>query len=217
MSVSVVAHIGFLGTYGATGSTTSSAINTTGATFLIAEHSHFGGSTFSDSKSNTWTLLRTGNTGSHTLDFYIATNPTVGSGHTFTVTNGFASACIIAMSGLNAAFDRTNTPANATGSGTSVATAAFTPKYDNSVIFAALLSGTGSAQSINGTFAITDALTGTANAEGGGLAWMQQGTASSVTPTWSWTTANAAVIECLVFATSPSGGGSAGGAYPFVG
>lgn len=212
MSVAVVAHIGFLGTFGGTGSTTSSAIDTTGATFLIAAHAHYGGSSFSDNKGNTWTLLRTGNNGSHTLDFYVAKNPNVGSGHTFTVTNGYASACVAAMSGMNTVQDLgTGAPANTVSSGTSVSTSPFTPKYDNSAIFTALLNGSSTGTSVNGSFAIIDTLDGTADAEGGGLAWQQQGTAASITPTWSWTGSATAIIECLIFATAPSGSGGGGG------
>lgn len=218
MAVAVVAHIGFVGTTSG-GSTTSSSINTTGATFLIAAHAHFGGSTFSDNKSNTWTLLRTGNNGSLTLDMYVAITPIVGSGHTFTVVAGFPSAYIIAMSGLYTVQDLdTGAPANLGTSVTSLATAAFTPKYDNSLIVTGLAKGAGGIPSPNGAFSATDALGGVGGtALGGGIAWQQQGTKASVTPTWTWTTAVNAVIECLVFTTPPSGGGSAGGSYPFVG
>lgn len=220
MAVSVVAHVSVVGNFGGTGSSTSASIDTTGATLLVAAHSHFGGSSFSDNKSNTWTLLRTGNVTSQTLDFYVAINPIVGSGHTFTVTNGFPSAFVIAFSGVNTVQDLdTGAPANTGSSVTSVATAAFTPKYDNSLILTAISIGTSiTGISVNGSFAITDSSGGVAGqAQGGGIAWEQQGSKASVTPTWSWTGSCDAVIECLIFATPPSGGGSAGGSYPFVG
>ena len=67
---------------------TTSAIDTTGATLLVALIvTDTGGGTMSDSKGNTWTAL-TAHSGGTTVTgqlFYVS-NPTVGSGHTFTPT-----------------------------------------------------------------------------------------------------------------------------------
>lgn len=70
---------------GLNGATTSS-VDTTGATLLVMAVAYNTGSiTVSDSKSNTWTALTAQSNGSMYVRLYYAANPTVGAGHTFTV------------------------------------------------------------------------------------------------------------------------------------
>lgn len=108
-----IAHIAGINGGGSTGFTTS-GIDTTGATLLIATISRYSGGgsnpcTITDSKGNTWTPM-TGWTSSGTFDtmqawFSIPTS--VGSGHTITITKGaganpFAGGGFAAFSGSKA-------------------------------------------------------------------------------------------------------------------
>lgn len=89
---------------GAGGSTGS--VDTTGATILIAVGvADSGTPTITDSKGNTWnSLTQVGGSFPtyHRCRLYYVENPTVGTGHTFTVAGTNASACF-------AAFDATAT------------------------------------------------------------------------------------------------------------
>lgn len=82
---------------------TTAAIDTTGATILIATISSFTGTVpaISDSKGNTWTALPIQTypvNRSNTL--YYCANPTVGTGHTFSCPTTFSSMGIAAFSGI---------------------------------------------------------------------------------------------------------------------
>jgi RHS repeat-associated protein len=93
------------------------AIDTTGATFIIAAVSYNTGltPTITDSKGNTWTPLTASTvTGTVSERLYYAANPVVGTGYTFsnTATSNFSSICVAAgtiydaLSGLNHAVAR---------------------------------------------------------------------------------------------------------------
>lgn len=80
---------------------TSPNIDTTGATFLIANGvADSGVPTISDSKGNTWTAVPTIYGGSfptfHRQRLFYVENPTVGTGHNFTCSGTNASACFAA-------------------------------------------------------------------------------------------------------------------------
>jgi hypothetical protein len=66
---------------------TSSSMDTTGASLLVLGCGYQTSSalTVSDSKSNTWQLAHSEISGSTGAEIYYAENPTVGSGHTFTL------------------------------------------------------------------------------------------------------------------------------------
>ena len=67
---------------------TTASINTTGANFLVAVIADYTGQTtnISDSKTNTWTSRTAYTNGNNRVRIYYVTNPTVGTGHTFTAT-----------------------------------------------------------------------------------------------------------------------------------
>lgn len=94
---------------GSNGGTTSS-INTSTANLLVAEVASYypsGEPTLTDSKGNTWTLLTrhydTGLISSNRM--YYCINPTVGSGHTFTLSGASTFSNMNVM-----AFNNTTTP-----------------------------------------------------------------------------------------------------------
>jgi hypothetical protein len=97
--IALIAHTSKIVT-GSGNSGTSSAINTTGASLLVIQAISYTGpaemctaGNVTDSKSNTWNLVQvyTWN-GDRPICFWYAANPTVGSGHTFTVSNSGFSA-----------------------------------------------------------------------------------------------------------------------------
>src|SRR5690349_3343729 len=92
---------------GGSGGSTTSAIDTTGADFIVVGvlYSQAHHPTVSDSKSNTWTAVGSAHDSSQEgVQLYFCHNPTVGSGHTFSAlaSSSFASPFVIAFSGSDA-------------------------------------------------------------------------------------------------------------------
>jgi hypothetical protein len=123
---------------------TTAAIDSTGANLIVLVVSGTTGVTdytVSDSKSNTYTAL-TRYVGAPSVDVrmhYVAA-PTVGSGHTFTVTKNsggsmFPSVAVLAVSGAHATpHDQEN--GNNAASAAAVSTGNVTPSQDNELIVA---------------------------------------------------------------------------------
>lgn len=89
---------GYIACGAGVGGCTTSAINTSGASLLVAlDCSYLSGYTFSDSKSNTWTALTEYNSDNATCKIRYATNPTVGSGHTFQDVGTFGAVMVLAF------------------------------------------------------------------------------------------------------------------------
>lgn len=162
MTIALVTHAIGIDSLGA-GSAVTGSINTTGATLLVAYIARTGGFTaLVDSKLNTWTAIGSAQTylGGR---FYICSNPTVGAAHTFTLTAGGGSLCVLAFSGTlaNGSVDQQNGASNNTGE-IDITPGAITPSANNCVVISgfAYLIGTstfGEVASINdGAFTITD-------------------------------------------------------------
>lgn len=81
---------------GATGGTTS-AVDTTGAKLIVIHAGFSGTPTISDSKGNTWTAGTLVSTSPATQFFYCI-NPTVGTGHTFTIAASVGAIAVTAWS-----------------------------------------------------------------------------------------------------------------------
>lgn len=193
--VAVVAHTSIPGTGGGPGPFTSSAIDTTGATLLVivTANAVTWDPVISDSKGNTWNSaldVDDVSNNSHLMVHY-AYNPTVGSGHTVTVDGAlnFISAEVAAFSGIKTTanpVDQTNT--GRVGSAATVQPGSITPSVGGALIVCGL--GTagpaGISASINSGFAITDQLPlSSGNYYGSALAWLAQGSAAAVNPTWT--------------------------------
>lgn len=97
---------------GAGGPSTTSAVDTTGATLFVARLSDTGGSPgISDSESNTWT-----DTGKRV---YICENPTTSASHTFTIAAGsYQAITVAAFDGTDTGGATDQTATQATGTGT---------------------------------------------------------------------------------------------------
>lgn len=191
MPIALVAHLKGSSTNG-NGFTTSS-IDTTSANLLVAVLvDHGGNAAFADSKGNTWLTAISPQSGAPGSSPYIriiyVKAPTVGSGHTFTVTVTFGNPflAVAAFSGADTAapLDRTsfatNTFANTLQAGS------ITPTAANEVVVAgALVRATGTL-SIDSSYILTETgLYVGGTAYGGGLAYIVQSAAAATNPTWT--------------------------------
>jgi lysophospholipase L1-like esterase len=192
---------------------TTSAINTTGATLLVcvAAFNSAASVTISDSKSNTWTALTLQDPGGGLtvagLIYYVA-NPTVGTGHTFTITaTGNAPAgAFMAFSGVTTAspFDVQN-GANTNGSVTSLATGSVTPGQNNELVVSGLGLGAANTPSESASFTLVDHLSFVGGTSYGvDSSYKVQTTAAAVNPTWSWASATNAAAMIATFKQSPA-------------
>jgi hypothetical protein len=185
------------------GIVTTAAINTTGADLLVlgVAYNVGGPPSVSDSKGNTWIALtaRTSSNASHR--FFYAKNPTVGSGHTFTVSGSFSYPGIVvqAFSGADttAPFD---VEAGTSGSsGTSAATGAITPSAANCLIVAGCAN-----ESVTGLRVDAGLLQTTLNQLasaylGSATGWKAQTTAAAISPTWQWTPSSTWAASVVAF------------------
>jgi hypothetical protein len=172
---------------GISGATTAS-IDTTGADLLIIVATNQRGETATptDSKSNTWTALTAsqGTTYTRSQIFY-TTNPTVGSGHTFTLGGVGTAITVMAWSGADTSspYDVEN---GANGSASTIQPGTVTPSQNNSLVIAGLSFDANSTPTINSSFTretYTNYLLGTNY--GNASAYLIQDTLAATNPTWS--------------------------------
>lgn len=177
------------------GESASSAIDTTGADLIVVGIT--GGAApgltpaIADSKGNTYTGLTVyGSAGVAQVQLFYCQSPTVGSGHTFTVTANFqvVEYYVQAFSGSSPSpFDQEN-GGGSTGVVTSFQPGSITPSQANCLLVTVLAEcDNANLPSIDSGFTITDSdvIVG-ASHYGGGLAYLIQGAAAAVNPTWSW-------------------------------
>jgi len=194
----------------------SNAANSTGADILFISVSRYGGGdvpTVSDSKGNTWTPLTESVNGDNAARIYYALNPTVGTGHTFTVSgtavyptfiaHGFAGAA------LSSAFDAEN--GTTASSVTSVQPGSITPAENGEVIIANMALNTapgGAGVSINSGFTIGGFRDYSAGVNIAGYgAYFIQTTAAAINPTWSWTDSGFPAVRIASFKAAAVAGG----------
>jgi hypothetical protein len=144
----VVSGSGNTGTSLATGCTGSSSCNTTGADFILVTSLNFGSGgctagNLTDNKSNSYTLIGPyNNSGSRYLCMWYATNPTVGTGHTWTQANSYYTATIVSAwsSVITSSPLDVHTGSSSSSSTTTISTGSVTPSVNNDLCVA---SGTG--------------------------------------------------------------------------
>jgi hypothetical protein len=189
---------------------TTGAINTTGANLVVACVINYepDSATLADSKSNTWTPRTIQSSAATEVQLYYFAGGTVGTNHTFTATcSGTCYPVIVvaAFSGAHATpYDQEN-GAN-TGSDTSVQTGSVTPSENNELLFSCLSGNDTGSLTINSGFTITDDVPyeGGQHFTGGG-AYLIQGTASAVNPTWSWVNTTDVAVSIATFKSSGGG------------
>lgn len=172
---------------------TSPAVDTTGANLIVVGVASGSGTTptVTDSNSNTYTGLST-YTGTYNFSrLFYCLNPTVGSGHTFTLGGGALNqtCSIAAYSGVktSGAFDQQNGVFQNT-SGTTVQTGSITPTANGSLVITTLgvAGAAGATDSINSSLTVEQQLTfSSGNYYGNGLADYIQPTAGAINPTWT--------------------------------
>lgn len=178
---------------------TTAGITTTGATLLVVAVSSWALSTVgtvSDSKGNTWTPLTAQPVASDArAQLFYATNPVVGTSHTFTYTgppSGNAAYCALgvgAWSGVRTVtpFDGESGAVNPGGTVTSQTAGTLTPSRSGDLVVTALgqgATGTGTA-AVSGGFSVAAGLPSASNILGVSLAWQVNATTLPTTPTWT--------------------------------
>lgn len=160
--------------------TTSPGIDTTGANLIVIEAAWFSTLTsVTDNKGNTYTALNSGATGgARKGQLFYCVNPTVGSGHTFTLTAGFPSICVAAFSG-SAASPVDGDVANPNQNPGSV-----TPSEDNELLVSALCHSDGTGNAFSG-FTVTDDNADSGLSVGSTMTYQIQTTATTVNQSWS--------------------------------
>lgn len=186
----------------------SSSINTTGATLLVMSIGQYiqinnAAPTVSDSFSNTWQLAgraanpptASGGAENECEYLFYAANAKVGNGHSFTTTmsSGYPSQQVAAFSGIttvNPLFAANGFYTGSGGSPVSIQPGIVTPTQPNSLIITAqgnfVNTGTGANATVNDGFTISnqDAAVFAQN-QGSGLAYLVQGAAAPINPTWT--------------------------------
>lgn len=169
---------------------TTGAIDTTGADLIVIGASYGASTTItvSDSKGNTWTPLTAQANASHKNQLYYCQAPTVGSGHTFTIsgTNSYGGITVLAISGSTASpFDQQNgAAAAATGS---IATGSITPSSDNELIVTAASFEFVGTPTVDSSFTQLEVAAYTPGATYGCvLGYQIQTTATARNPTWTF-------------------------------
>lgn len=211
MAAALVAHA--IAQSGDGNSATTAGINTTGANLIVLMISNFSvsGMTISDSKTNSWTALTLAAGSATNVQFYYCYSPTVGSGHTFTVsgTGIFPAIAVQAWSGMqtSSGFDTENT--NTDIAATTIATGSVTPSASTNVLVIGV--GTASATgalAVDSGFTISDEIDSAGNGDPLGMGYKNGSLSGSENPTWTLNaTANvAAVIASFKVATAGAGG-----------
>jgi hypothetical protein len=193
---------------------TTSALNTNGANFiLVAAAAVIHAGTVTDSNRNTWTALPpnglAGNgAGMHLFYCY---NPIVSSAQTFTYSDPgivYPSIAVAAFSGVAAnPFDVQNGSYVFSGSGT-VQTGSITPTQDGELIISAIGDQSNSADSINNSFNIIEHQN-YGNGFGISLAYLIQGAAAPINPSWTMGTQTPGAYQAYTvasFKAVPGGG-----------
>lgn len=193
------------------GGAPTSAIDTTGANFLIAEVSYyppFGSATISDSYSNTWTQLNSYTAGGASVAstlFYVL-SPTVGTGHTFSCGPNVSNVAVAAFSGVatSSAFDQQN-GSSGVSSTSSLQTGSVTPTFTNELIITGLAASGGGSPTVDSGFTITDTYT---NLFTTCLGYVIQTSIVSENPTWSFSNGS---FGCAASIATFQGSGGGGG------
>lgn len=184
------------GTFGSGGGTTGT-VDTSGADFLVVVvnyHSSFTGATpLSDSKGNSWTLMRSEVASPDTVRVYWCTpGSNVGTGHTFSTTTGFSNIFAYAFSGSRTASSPADQQNGGNANAASVASGSITPSANDCLVISAYGGfNPGAAPTIttggSGFTVPTGFSIATGTSEAGASAYKIQTTASAENTTWTST------------------------------
>ena len=195
---------------------TSPSINTSGADLLVVAVNYYDGNggtyTLSDSASNTWgspAVSHSYTAGAHGIqEVYFIHSPTTSATHTFTVIASggliFPSIAVQAWSGsVSSPSDQTNGAGDGTVTLMSFQPGSITPVQNNELIAVFLLNSApqSATPTINSGFNVADYTDndGLGHNFGMASAYLLQGAAAAVNPTWTWPTAAAIVSDIISF------------------
>jgi hypothetical protein len=136
----LVSHVGGLGA-NASGGTNTPSLNTTTADLIVIAMTGGDFVTPTDSNGNTWTLAKQqASAGGGEVSIWYCLNPTVGAGHTFTLTPSYDAHSISAWSGsAPGGLDQQNGASRISADGVSLtqSTGSITPTANNELLIAA--------------------------------------------------------------------------------
>lgn len=173
--------------------TTTDPIDTTGANLLvyIGIAGQVGTTSFTDSNNNSWTLgVGVEQSGpNQRSEIYYCLNPVVGTNHSFTFTGSRISNSfiILAFKGPSAlTVDNNSGTTNNQGTPTSFTLTSLTPSAPNSLIVSGVLHASSGVTTISSGFAIVKQQSFVNGGNfGGAAAYLIQGAAASIAPTWT--------------------------------
>ena len=198
MTIAYQASTTFESTVGTGGSTSS--IDTRGSGLIVVAILRYLVGTFTDSASNTWTLINTTTSGFATLEWYYVIAPITSASHTFTYTNASDAVPTIhavSYTGGGIVFDK-KTFNSATA--TSIAPGSLTPANNNSLLVAAHCHNLGELSVVDeGYVERGDTQRVAGQHMGGAYADLIQGVAAAVSPTFTGTGSNPRVAGHAVF------------------
>ncbi len=220
------AHASAHSTGPSTGATTS-AVDTSGANFIGGATVWYGGGAvncpLTDNKGNTWTgKTQQSVPGDTKAQIFYCVNPTVGSGHTFSVNTAtsYSSVFAAAFSGVDtsSAFD---VEAGSQGSGAgSYTTATITPTQDGDLVISFIGAGnapTSGGFTVDSSFSHLDDINYVAGQNyGGSLGYLIQGAHAGISPKWSYSGTSAVAAPSAAFKAAAGGGATAKPPWPFM-
>lgn len=171
---------------------TTDAADTTGAGLIVVSANWYtpgGVGVLTDSKGNNWTNIVhvEGASPVSGVLFRSQNSPTVGSGHTFTLSGGasviYPSVAFFAFSGTAVSVDATN---GLGGFSSTAQPGSVTPSEDSCLIVSGIGFYNNNGMSINSGFSTPIEAARVAEAIGTAGSYLIQTSAGAVNPTWSW-------------------------------
>jgi hypothetical protein len=219
MAITLVAHVHIASPDG--NDVTSGPVDGTGADFIVTSLSNYSGTgaaTITDSENGATYAYKTAKTSTFTrARIGYKYNASVSNAMTFTIGNGgigSAAAEVLLFSGVLTASDPSDGENGATPtSATSWQPGSITPSQNGDLIVTGLCHVTTDTYSINSSFIIPSGGQNTyigGQRHGNATAYLIQGTAAAVNPTWSWTTSDDPAIAIAAFKAAAGGGGGGG-------
>ena len=180
----------------------TSGIDTSGSNLIVLIAVGDSNPTVSDNKSNTWTGLPAGG---GTGKIWYCVNPTVGSGHTFTISLSTGAIFAMAFSGSGTPYPL-DSQLGSSVTGTSLQPGNIVPANGGELFVSGLaLGGNSGSAAIDSGFTLADSINGISGTSyGGGSAYLIQNIAAAKNPTWSWTTSNLQYARSAAFFSSAS-------------
>ncbi|MGH7996171.1 MAG: hypothetical protein ACREFX_07455, partial [Opitutaceae bacterium] len=181
---------------GSPATATTAAIDTTGATLLVAIGGAYAGTVeygMSDSAGNTWEMAVSENATLWSVIFYCI-NPTTSAEHTFSFGPvGYPGLSVAAFSGFpTISLDQTNSGSGAGAS--TVQPGSVTPTTDGQLIVTGYTDGSAAVPAIDDSFDVATYIEHGGSNESACIGYLDQATGSPLNPTWSGGQCYAATI-----------------------